>query len=93
MKYGAFDYVLKPFSIPQMKGLIEKALRAEKDGLKGTAYIDSGRDKSSMTVPIVEQFDKSLHRLAELIKERTKLLMSFPAVSSITFSILTLFGR
>ena len=30
MKYGAFDYVLKPFSIPQMKGLIEKALSLRK---------------------------------------------------------------
>jgi nitrogen regulation protein NR(I) len=26
MKYGAFDYILKPFPIPQMKELIEKAL-------------------------------------------------------------------
>jgi nitrogen regulation protein NR(I) len=26
MKYGAFDYILKPFLIPQMKGLVEKAL-------------------------------------------------------------------
>jgi nitrogen regulation protein NR(I) len=26
MKYGAFDYILKPFNIPQMKGLVEKAL-------------------------------------------------------------------
>ncbi|MGA2465249.1 MAG: sigma-54 dependent transcriptional regulator [Thermodesulfobacteriota bacterium] len=26
MKYGAFDYILKPFPIPQMKGLVEKAL-------------------------------------------------------------------
>jgi nitrogen regulation protein NR(I) len=26
MKYGAFDYILKPFSIPKMKDLIEKAL-------------------------------------------------------------------
>ncbi|NWF93565.1 MAG: sigma-54-dependent Fis family transcriptional regulator [Syntrophaceae bacterium] len=26
MKYGAFDYILKPFPIPQMKSLIEKAL-------------------------------------------------------------------
>jgi len=30
MKYGAFDYILKPFSIPQMKGLIEKALSLRK---------------------------------------------------------------
>ncbi len=30
MKYGAFDYILKPFPIPQMKGLIEKALSLRK---------------------------------------------------------------
>jgi DNA-binding NtrC family response regulator len=30
MKYGAFDYVLKPFSIPEMKGLIERALSLRK---------------------------------------------------------------
>jgi nitrogen regulation protein NR(I) len=30
MKYGAFDYILKPFSIPQMKGLVEKALALRK---------------------------------------------------------------
>jgi nitrogen regulation protein NR(I) len=26
MKYGAFDYILKPFSIPRMKELVEKAI-------------------------------------------------------------------
>jgi nitrogen regulation protein NR(I) len=30
MKYGAFDYILKPFPIPQMKGLVEKALPLRK---------------------------------------------------------------
>jgi len=30
MKHGAFDYILKPFSIPKMKGLIEKALLLRK---------------------------------------------------------------
>ncbi len=30
MKYGAFDYILKPFPIPQMKGLVEKALTLRK---------------------------------------------------------------
>lgn len=30
MKYGAFDYILKPFPIPKMKGLIEKALSLRK---------------------------------------------------------------
>jgi len=30
MKYGAFDYILKPFPIPQMKGLVEKAISLRK---------------------------------------------------------------
>jgi nitrogen regulation protein NR(I) len=30
MKYGAFDYILKPFPIPQMKRLVEKALALRK---------------------------------------------------------------
>src|SRR4030043_2433863 len=30
MKYGAFDYILKPFPIPQMKGMVEKALALRK---------------------------------------------------------------
>jgi nitrogen regulation protein NR(I) len=30
MKYGAFDYILKPFPIPQMKALVEKALALRK---------------------------------------------------------------
>jgi nitrogen regulation protein NR(I) len=30
MKYGAFDYILKPFPIPRMKGLVEKALSLRK---------------------------------------------------------------
>jgi nitrogen regulation protein NR(I) len=30
MKHGAFDYILKPFPIPKMKGLVEKALSLRK---------------------------------------------------------------
>ncbi|OGP74893.1 MAG: hypothetical protein A2V86_18290 [Deltaproteobacteria bacterium RBG_16_49_23] len=30
MKYGAFDYILKPFPIPQMKSLVEKAISLRK---------------------------------------------------------------
>jgi DNA-binding NtrC family response regulator len=30
MKYGAFDYILKPFPIPQIKELVEKALALRK---------------------------------------------------------------
>jgi nitrogen regulation protein NR(I) len=30
MKFGAFDYILKPFPIPRMKGLVEKAISLRK---------------------------------------------------------------
>jgi nitrogen regulation protein NR(I) len=30
MKYGAFDYIIKPFSIPRMKELVEKAIALRK---------------------------------------------------------------
>jgi nitrogen regulation protein NR(I) len=30
MKYGAFDYIIKPFPIPQMKDLVEKAISLRK---------------------------------------------------------------
>src|SRR4030067_1462534 len=30
MKYGAFDYILKPFPIPQMRTLVEKAISLRK---------------------------------------------------------------
>jgi uncharacterized protein (TIGR03790 family) len=58
------------FEIAQ--GLIDKAITAEQKGLKGFAYIDSGYsavDKSA----IVEQYDRSLRRLAEQIRGRTAL--------------------
>lgn len=50
------------------KGLIDKALLAEKNGLKGTAYIDSGFgiDKEAA----YKQFDEYLIQLAESIRFR-----------------------
>lgn len=52
MQLGAYDYVIKPFDVPQMKGLIEKALAAgrlmktevyyePKEGFKGERIIGS----------------------------------------------------
>ena len=38
MKYGAFDYILKPFPIPQMKGLVEKALSLRRMMRQEVAY-------------------------------------------------------
>lgn len=38
MKYGAFDYILKPFPIPQMRQLVEKALALRKLMKEGVSY-------------------------------------------------------
>ena len=38
MKFGAFDYILKPFPIPKMKGLVEKAISLRKLMKEGVVY-------------------------------------------------------
>ncbi|MBS3917818.1 MAG: sigma-54-dependent Fis family transcriptional regulator [Deltaproteobacteria bacterium] len=38
MKYGAFDYILKPFPIPQMKELVQKAITLRKLMKDGVSY-------------------------------------------------------
>lgn len=38
MKYGAFDYILKPFSIPTMKELVEKAISLRRLMKEEVAY-------------------------------------------------------
>jgi nitrogen regulation protein NR(I) len=38
MKYGAFDYIIKPFSIPRMKELVEKAISLRKLMKQGVTY-------------------------------------------------------
>jgi len=38
MKYGAFDYILKPFPIPQMKELVQKAITLRKLMKEGVSY-------------------------------------------------------
>ena len=57
------------------KGLIDKAIRAEKKGLIGTAYIDcrfSGAEKNKPD-PLSQKYDRSLLELAQMLRERTSL--------------------
>jgi len=42
MKHGAFDYILKPFPIPQMKELVEKALALRRWMKEGVSYASEG---------------------------------------------------
>jgi len=53
-----------------VKGLIDKALKAEKTGLKGIAYIDS---RGIVKKDLYGHFDQSLRDLAAFIRSSTKM--------------------
>jgi uncharacterized protein (TIGR03790 family) len=55
-----------------VKGLVDKALAAEKSGLEGVAYIDS---RGLTTDDLPGYFDRSLRDLAVLTRLRTQLLV------------------
>ncbi len=63
MKYGAFDYILKPFSIPQMKGLIEKALSLRKLMKQEVTYLSTESEESEG-----ERFVGSSPKMQEIYK-------------------------
>ena len=44
MKFGAFDYLLKPFDVPQMRGLVERALEVSRMMKKMVSYPDRLED-------------------------------------------------
>ena len=47
MKFGAFDYILKPFDIPQMRGLVERALEVSRMMKKMVSLPDREEGESS----------------------------------------------
>jgi len=53
------------------KGLIDKAIKAEQSGLRGTVYIDSRGMKKSDTPYSARYYDQSLRNLAVVAKFRT----------------------
>lgn len=55
------------------KDLIDKAIDAENAGLSGKAYIDSGFPGEKKKHPVFAKYDRSLLRLADVIKSRSKL--------------------
>ena len=55
------------------KGLIDKAIRAEKEGLKGKAYIDQGYSLIKQKEQLYKQYDLSLEAMAEAVKAKTNL--------------------
>jgi len=55
-----------------IKGLVDKAIAAEKQGLKGVAYIDSRGIKSRNTYG---RYDQSLRNMAAFFKSETEILV------------------
>jgi nitrogen regulation protein NR(I) len=70
MKYGAFDYILKPFPIPKMKGLIEKALSLRKLMKEEVTYAatesseEADGDRIIGTSPTMQEIYKMIGQVA-----------------------------
>jgi nitrogen regulation protein NR(I) len=70
MKYGAFDYILKPFPIPKMKSLIEKALslrRLMKEQVSYAVVESSGEGDGERiigTSPAMQEIYKMIGQVA-----------------------------
>lgn len=68
MRLGAFDYVIKPFEVPRMKGLIEKALEAGRMMKTAVDYEpadDSGGERIIGSSSGMREIYKTIGRIAE----------------------------
>jgi len=65
------------------RNLIDKALIAEKKGLKGIAYIDSRGIKNDGVVNSLGYFDQSMRELAEFIDQNTSMLVRHESTSKL----------
>jgi len=80
LRYNMPFWDYKSFMVCRLDGpsykiahsLIDKAMAAERNGLKGIAYIDSGYSITRKNKPLFERYDKSLHDLAVSIMAMTK---------------------
>jgi len=52
-------------------GLIDKAMAAEKTGLKGVAYIDSGYSQAKLSGSLYAEYDQSLLNTASMLQMRS----------------------
>src|SRR4030042_1554535 len=69
MKFGAFDYILKPFDIPQMRGLVERALEVSRMMKKMVSLPDREETKGSEETlvgssPAMQQIYKMIGQVA-----------------------------
>jgi len=69
MKWGAFDYILKPFSIPKMKELVEKALLLRKMMKEEIPYVfeeeqEIGKERIVGSSPKMQEIYKLIGQIA-----------------------------
>jgi nitrogen regulation protein NR(I) len=69
MKYGAFDYILKPFDIPKMRAMVERALDVSRMMKKMVAYPDrpeegAGGEAIVGSSPAMQQIYKMIGQVA-----------------------------
>lgn len=69
MKWGAFDYILKPFSIPKMKELVEKALSLRRMMKEEIPYTlegeqDAGKERIVGSSPKMQEIYKLIGQIA-----------------------------
>ena len=69
MKFGAFDYILKPFDIPQMRGLVERALKISRMMKKMVSLPDREETRGSEETlvgssPAMQQVYKMIGQVA-----------------------------
>ncbi len=69
MKFGAFDYLLKPFDIPQMRGLVERALEVSRMMKKWVSLPDREKKEAAEetivgTSPAMQEIYKMIGQVA-----------------------------
>jgi len=65
MKFGAFDYILKPFDIPKMRGLVERALEVSRMMKKMVSYPD--RPQAGVTGEVIVGSSPAMQKIYKLI--------------------------
>ena len=66
MKHGAFDYVLKPFDIVKLKGLVSKALKAGQDSISSKEEYQRLLNTADYAEGIVGSGEKMQHVLKKV---------------------------
>jgi DNA-binding NtrC family response regulator len=76
MKLGAYDYLLKPFDVPQLKDIVAKALEAAREIREGVRYNFSPNNR-----PVLEQedLDSKIVGRSEAMRHVFKLIGQFAA--------------